>query len=196
LLLAHVLPDGTTAPGMDRARERLERIARDARLQGVVASTVLLVGDPVEQIVSYTAGNGIGTVALVSHGDWGNDGGLQSSVADAIVVRQAPVPVLVWRAPLGDTQAASSRLQRLVVPLDGSRLAEGALPDALDLVRATGGRVLLVHVVNAWQPVVGRTNSDLVQCELRAAGEYLASVRDRFRHLRVWIRRQSRDEPY
>lgn len=185
LLLAHVLPASTIAAQLHHARERLERIARFARLQGVVASTVLLAGDPVEQIVSYTAGNSVGTVALGSYGDWENCG-LRGSVADAIV-RQSPVPVLVWRIPLGETHAASSTLRHLLVPLDGSRPAERVVPEALTLARATGARVLLVQAVRPFPPLVGGTAGELERRELQVAGEYLASVREQFSHLGVPI---------
>jgi nucleotide-binding universal stress UspA family protein len=42
-------------------------------------------------------------------------------------------------------------LKRLLVPLDGSALAEQALPLAARLAHTTGGSVLLARIVNPFQ---------------------------------------------
>ena len=55
------------------------------------------------------------------------------SVADA-VTRTSPVPVFVIRPREGDTDIAPI-IQRVVVPLDGSPLAEEALPTATSLAQ-------------------------------------------------------------
>jgi nucleotide-binding universal stress UspA family protein len=129
-------------------------------------------------------GNQVAALALGSHGDWGNDGGLHGSVADAII-RQSPVPVLVRHGPTDRKQGAPAPFRQVVVPLDGSRLAERAVPAALALARAGGGRVLFVQVVQERRPFVGGGSSNLVARELQAAGEYLTSVRERFWHVGV-----------
>jgi nucleotide-binding universal stress UspA family protein len=178
LLLAHVMPPGSVEPTIRIARDRLERLVQSARAQGVGAATILLEGEPTEQITGYLLGNPVAALALGSRGDWGNDGGLYGSVADA-VLRQSPVPVLVRRAPAGPKQAPPAPFRQVVVPLDGSRLAERAVPDALALARAGGGRVLLVQVVQERRPFAGG-GGNLVARELQAAGEYLTSIRERF----------------
>lgn len=178
LLLAHVMPPGSTGSMLQTARDWLERLVRPARAQGVGAATVLLEGEPTEQILGYLLGNPIAALALGSRGDWGNDGGLQGSVADA-VLRQSPVPVLVRRAPAGPKLVAPAPFRQVVVPLDGSHLAERAVPDALALARASGGRVLFVQVVQERRPFVGG-GGNLVARELQAAGGYLTSIRERF----------------
>ena len=38
-------------------------------------------------------------------------------------------------------------VERILVPLDGSTLAEKALPDALVLARAAGARVVLMRAI-------------------------------------------------
>jgi nucleotide-binding universal stress UspA family protein len=179
LLLAHVMPPGSVEPTIRIARDRLERLVQSARDHGVGAATILLEGEPTEQITGYLLGNPVAALALGSRGDWGNDGGLYGSVADA-VLRQSPVPVLVRRAPAGPKQAPPAPFRQVVVPLDGSRLAERAVPQALTLAGASGGRVLFVHVVQDRRPFVGGGGSTLVGRELQAAGEYLTAIRERF----------------
>jgi nucleotide-binding universal stress UspA family protein len=181
LLLAHVMPSGSPGSTIQLARDRLERLARSARARGVAASVIFLQGEPTEQLLGYTLGNGIAALALGSRGEWGKDGGLYGSVADAII-RQSPVPVLVRRSPAGRAPAVPARFQRVLVPLDGSRLAERAVPDALTLARASAGRVMLVQAVAERRPFVKGGSGELVARELQAAGEYLASVRERHWH--------------
>ncbi|MGI8915177.1 MAG: universal stress protein [Chloroflexota bacterium] len=186
LLLVRAMSCGSTKSLVHGAREPLARLARAAQAQGVAASILLLEGEPAEQIVSYALGNAIAAIAVGSRVDWGNDGGLYGSVADAII-RQSPVPVLVRCSRAERTPAAPSRFQRVLVPLDGSRLAERAVPDALTLARASGGRVLLVQVIAERQPFIKGGSSELVARELQAAGEYLTAVRERHWHVGVPI---------
>jgi len=65
----------------------------------------------------------------------------------------------------------------ILVPLDGSRLAEAALPQALLLARALGASIALLHVVEKASP--RRVHGDI---HLRTADEaesYLASTEER-----------------
>jgi nucleotide-binding universal stress UspA family protein len=73
-----------------------------------------------------------------------------------------------------------SCFQHVVVPLDGSRLAERAVPDALTLARAGGGHVTLVQAVDRWRPFSDGAGSSLTTRELQAAGEYVSAVRERY----------------
>jgi nucleotide-binding universal stress UspA family protein len=71
-------------------------------------------------------------------------------------------------------------LDRILVPLDGSLVAEQALPYAETLARAAGAGVVLVRAVSSEPPWAG----DAVEGRLRAAGEaadYLAATAERLR---------------
>lgn len=71
-------------------------------------------------------------------------------------------------------------LNRILVPLDGSTLAESALPVAARLARATGGTLLLVRafqaVLTEFSPMIGVTGAG---ADEREASAYLARVRER-----------------
>jgi nucleotide-binding universal stress UspA family protein len=79
---------------------------------------------------------------------------LHPSIAEA-VVGQAHVPVLVTRA---DAQPAADCLTQprpvLVVPLDGSELAEAALPPATELATWLGASLVLLRVAPAQNVVL------------------------------------------
>ncbi|HET9922098.1 MAG TPA: universal stress protein [Ktedonobacteraceae bacterium] len=67
-------------------------------------------------------------------------------------------------------------LQRILVPLDGSELAEQAIPVAARLARAVAGEVVLAHVVftpRAYQ------YGDFTELDVKEAREYLETLRSR-----------------
>ncbi|HVB72996.1 MAG TPA: universal stress protein [Ktedonobacteraceae bacterium] len=70
--------------------------------------------------------------------------------------------------------------KNILVPLDGSARAESALPIAARIARASGGSVMLVHVVTI--PVMYGTSmsasytADLVEAEINYMGEYLKAL--------------------
>ena len=95
--------------GMDRQVQKeereseayLERVAKrllaENRLQ---AESVTLLGDPGLAVVEYAAANGVGLVAVATHGRSGPGRVLFGSVADYIV-RHSRLPILLIRPTLG-----------------------------------------------------------------------------------------------
>jgi nucleotide-binding universal stress UspA family protein len=72
------------------------------------------------------------------------------------------------------------KLDTILVPLDGSLLAEAALPRAVDLARVSGGRLLLVRAVEA----KGLPGVDAAEAQVRVVREgeaYLAGVQEQLR---------------
>lgn len=192
LVLASVMPDeapgrpraATYFAGAEAARRYVDETAAAIRTQGVNASAVVLHGGAAEQLAAYAMGNGVDLFAMTTRGDWGRDLGWHSSVTDALV-RAAPVPVLLRLAPEAGTRADASAFAaspRIVVPLDGSRLAERALPPAAALAAAAGGSLLLVQVIEEPPAFVTPWSMarEMTERELRAAHDYLASVRQRY----------------
>jgi nucleotide-binding universal stress UspA family protein len=81
-------------------------------------------------------------------------------------------------------------LEHVLVPLDGSALAERVLGPALDLVRSWEGRCTLLRVVEASPPpTAGRSNRPRSpQPEQEAAREYLEKIAGRLRDEGVSVR--------
>jgi nucleotide-binding universal stress UspA family protein len=91
------------------------------------------VGDPAEQILQVVRDLNVGLIVMTTHGRGALGRRAFGSVADA-VARTSPVSVFVVRPMDGETPIDPD-IQRLVVPLDGSPLAEAALPTASSLAR-------------------------------------------------------------
>ena len=122
-----------------------------------------------------------GLVVMSTHGRGSIGRALLGSVADR-VVREAKAPVLLVRAPSEGWTPSD-----ILVPLDGSGLAEAALGPAVDLARAAGGRLTLVQVVvpvsSVTDPPMSFSGSDerLTDLRRREAQDYLDGVADRIR---------------
>jgi nucleotide-binding universal stress UspA family protein len=102
------------------------------------------VGNPAEQILQVAKELNVGLIVMTTHGRGALGRWAFGSVADA-VTRISPVPVFVVRPRDRDTEITPV-IQRMVVPLDGSPLAEEALPTALSLAQRLH---LPVHLVIA-----------------------------------------------
>lgn len=70
------------------------------------------------------------------------------------------------------------KLDTILVPLDGSSLAETALPKAAELAAASGARLLLVRAAEA-HTLPGLDPTDAQIKVIREAETYLGAVRDR-----------------
>ncbi len=70
------------------------------------------------------------------------------------------------------------KVDKILVPLDGSSLAEGALPKAVELAQTAGAQLLLLRAVQAHTlPGIDPTEAQVKA--VREAEEYLGQVLDR-----------------
>jgi nucleotide-binding universal stress UspA family protein len=170
------------------AQATLEQAVERARVAGHELRTDVVVGDPGDQILATAANSGAGLIVMASHGRGAVGRLIYGSVADR-VAREATVPTMVVRAetmppgPVGIT--------RLVVPLDGSPLAEQSLPFATAISRRLGTPLFLVRAVSTAElmpPAVGM--GEAIPFELydeaakeieRKAETYLDGVAQRLR---------------
>jgi nucleotide-binding universal stress UspA family protein len=180
--------DEASAAQGDEARTRLEIVAEGLRAAGHAVLSEVVVGDPADRIVQTAAALDAFMIVMASHGRGAVGRLLRGSVADR-VGREATVPVLVVRA--GETTPGPVGITRLVVPLDGSPLAEGALAVATAISKRLGAPLFLVRAVNPVElmpPAVGFGEVipaeiyDETQEELeKSARDYLEATAGRLR---------------
>jgi nucleotide-binding universal stress UspA family protein len=124
----------------------LERHAdTDARLETAT-------GDPAAQILRVAKDLGVGMIVMTTHGRGALGRLAFGSVADT-VTRTSPIPVLVIRPGEGDRGSAAPVIRRVVVPLDGSELAEAALPTAQALAQRLNVPVHLISAIDLTRQV-------------------------------------------
>jgi nucleotide-binding universal stress UspA family protein len=100
-------------------------------------------GSPAEVILETAAQDPNTLIVLASHGRTGIDRWLLGSVAEK-VIRASSNPLLLVRASKTNRADEKPALNAILVPLDGSKLAELALPPAVELARVLQAEVVLV----------------------------------------------------
>jgi nucleotide-binding universal stress UspA family protein len=135
-------------PGMDQMVSRDSRLAEsylsDQRRRlvaaGVDASIAVASGDPASEINRHAERTGVDLIALSTHGRSGVQAWVHGSVAEEML-HTTHTPLLLVR-PADRWTATPHRIERVIVPLDGSWEAETAL--AVAELFAGAGRLPLV----------------------------------------------------
>jgi len=147
---------------IEKAEDYLRLIANDLTVQGFSVQTgVPYASSAADWIVEETEVRRADLIVMTTHDRVGPHRWVHGSVAET-VVRRSTAPVMLVKD--GDAMQLAQRFAAkqpvLIVPLDGSELADSALPIARELTRITGGRVMLVGVVpKPGQLVAGRAGA-------------------------------------
>ena len=162
----------------------LDALAETARALAVEVRTHTRVGDAASEITACATAEGIDQIVMATTGRTGVAHALMGSVAER-VVRHAACPVLTVRhdpkvAPAPVTPDALPRIRQILVPLDGSPLAEAALPGIIGVATRQGASVRLLRVVHAHALRPVDLEAAQVRC-VQGAEAYLASVEGRLR---------------
>lgn len=141
-----------------------------------------LLREAAEAIVREADARRAGLIIMATHGRSGLDRWVHGSTA-LEVLRRAAMPVLLVRAAGPETLPEAGDL-RVLVALDGSALAETALPPAMALLELLGGSLVLVRAVPTARPSLARVLAGPLMVDptehaaLRAAAEsYLEDTR-------------------
>ncbi len=129
------------------AKGRLHNAAHQLRHDGVQTEEIVVSGQPDSEITGAAGRLGCNLIAMSTHGRSLLGRGILGSVADR-VVHTASVPVLtVTPDKVRAYHGSDTLVTRLVVPLDGSALAETALPYVKEMASRLGYAVVLLRVV-------------------------------------------------
>lgn len=146
-------------------------------------------GAPSEAVTARAAESGADLVVMSTHGRGGLERAWLGSIADRLV-RRLTVPLLLVRPAEDEPEGARvfdrlPTIRRILVPLDGSELAEAALPLAAGVARRSGAGVVLVRVTgigvlvdSPYIPPAIDTAAE-VEGERREAWRYLEGVAER-----------------
>jgi nucleotide-binding universal stress UspA family protein len=162
----------------------LTRISGWPLVSGLSVDTKISVKTPAAAILDTAHDMGADLIIMCSHGRTGPSRWLLGSVAEH-VARHASAPVLVLREsgpiPAGPHPDPEQPM-RLLVPLDGSKLAEAALRPACELISALAGpRGGALHLTVALTPLEIDARYMPEGLALEGARTYLAEAADRVR---------------
>lgn len=175
------LYDELVRMGSDESQAYLRGVA--AELEGdVIVETRTVSGPPAEAIVHFAEDNDIDLIVISSHGRTGGNRWVYGSVAEK-VLHHAPCAVIIIRAQATVEMFAN---RSILVPLDGSPLAEAALAPAMALAHGVGSDVKLLRVVPMQEPTpqsvdlatrrYGELLDEAHQREKAAAESYLQKI--------------------
>ena len=122
--------------------------ALDTLASGIAAGAISAEGKDVTRAILDEAARVPGTlVAITSHGRSGVMRAVLGSTA-LNVLRTGKDPILVFRPHGTDAAKGDAAIERIVMPLDGSELSESMLPQAAEMARWIGARLIVVSVLD------------------------------------------------
>jgi nucleotide-binding universal stress UspA family protein len=125
----------------------LENVARS--FTGITVDNCVVEQGQADQIIIEQAAHDKGTlIGMATRGRSGIHRWLMGSVAEK-VLRGATNPLLLVRGEEEGKTDGTASLKSVVVPLDGSRLAETVLPHAIEIAKQLGLEIVLTR---AYQP--------------------------------------------
>lgn len=164
--------------GEDEATAYLRRV-RNELADPQSADLVCEVGSAADSILQYAQNNDVDLILMSSHGRSGLNRWVYGSVAERIM-SQAPCPTLIVKA---DHSTCHGIPEKMLVTLDGSELAEKALPAALELA-ALGSQLHFLRVTTSGHirfetDSMAEVFTDIESSEVAQAQEYLQEQADK-----------------
>jgi len=132
----------------DRALSELYALAAECRATSKADITVDLHAGPVADVLEgYARRHDVDLIVISTHGRSGISRLSLGSVTDSLI-RHTTIPVLVVKPPTSYLNPqVSEAFKRIVVPLDGSTLAEQILPRVMALARLEEAEITLLNVL-------------------------------------------------
>lgn len=132
------------------ASEQMQMIAQQLVQRGFRVESQFLPGAAAECILHLSEKANVDLIAMSTHGRTGIELALLGSVADK-VVRNARSPVFIVPSKvMTETETETAPPPRaIVLPLDGTVLAETALPVARQFAKDTGAVIHLIRVIES-----------------------------------------------
>ncbi|HEY7320383.1 MAG TPA: universal stress protein [Candidatus Binatia bacterium] len=143
--LIHVTDPETVSPSLHRTRaaDYLNQ-ASASFLDGLTVSSTVKSGAAAEVIINAASADAGILIAMATHGQTGGRRWLLGGVAQK-VLQSSTHPLLLIRPQEGETLASEARIQTIIVPLDGSRVAEQVFPHVIYLATQLSVPVVLIR---------------------------------------------------
>lgn len=168
------------------ASRALENVAKELREEGLTVETTVAFGNPAEEIAEVADKNGCDLIAMSTHGRNAIGRGILGSVTDK-VIHSAHLPTMTITPEKAEGYSGKGlELSKILVPLDGSPLAESVIPFIEDMALKLNLRVILVRVIKlggmytAYADGYPYSGSANIEAEIEAdAVEYLKTAAER-----------------
>ena len=191
------------ADTISRRLESVQETGVQSRARAVKALGELAMGNPADEILRYADRNDIDLILMATHGRSGVSRWAMGSVAYK-VLRASKAPVWLIRAGIAE-EIIEDRLpiRTILVPLDGSKLAESVLPHVETLAKQwADGQVEVVLLRVCQPPVISsdyppdmplsweeHVELETAKCKIEA-GPYLAEIEKRLKEAGIKVHKE------
>jgi nucleotide-binding universal stress UspA family protein len=175
----------------DTALSELYALAAECRAASTASITVDLHAGPIGDVLQgYARRNDVDLIVISTHGRSGISRLSLGSVTDSLI-RHTTIPVLVVKPPTSylNPQVIEA-FKRIVVPLDGSTLAEQILPRVLELAKLEEAEITLLNVLipqSYSQKEIADPNLPWWDKDISQAQSYLFRIAGRLRRTGVAV---------
>ncbi len=134
------------------SQEVQKEISTQRRKKVIKAKGEVVIGYPAEEILRYAEKNKTDLILMATHGRSGITRWAMGSVAEK-VLQASKIPVLLVQAGIPE-ETIYDKLKKpsILVPLDGSKLAESVLPHVEMIARQHGTEVIGVVLLRICEP--------------------------------------------
>ena len=159
-------------------KERLQILSRGVRKEQLSSS--VQIGHPADRIIEQAELHEKTLILMSSHGYSGVQKLLLGSVTSK-VVQATRTPILVIPVRAMEIEGGLVELERMIVPLDGSKLAESVLPHALAFCEALDLEMILIRSYNPNFPGSSVRMHDVSQIVHDSAERYIQAKLEELR---------------
>jgi len=136
-----------------QSEEVQKKTGAGAKCKAIKVQGKLISGYPAEEILNYAENNATDFILMATHGRSGIKRWVMGSVTEK-VIRASKVPAWLVRATISEDMAHEKWEKRtILVPLDGSNLAEAVLPHVETLAKQRGSEMMNVVLLRVCEPV-------------------------------------------
>ena len=189
-------------------RDRATQIRQEGGISGISGTPAIraevLTGYPADEILRYAFEKDVDLILMATHGWSGVRRWILGSVADK-VLKASTIPVWLVRANVpAENIRGLGRGSRILVPLDGSELAEMVLPHVEALALQPGTEPVDVILLSVIEPLVlpasvalpeaslnwGRLSEEHMLRARKGLDEYLLNTGDKLKEAGVSVRHE------
>lgn len=169
-------------PALDREQKQQEQLYLDGTatwvtsVSAVPVTTAVVEGLVADGILSQAQARKADLIVMTTHGRGPASRFFLGSVADELI-RRTPIPVLLVRpTDITPSLIPEPVVEHIVIPLDGSALAEQVLEPAFELAHLLEARCSLLRMVEEAPPVPGGASSGHLHVTRAEAEAYLERI--------------------
>lgn len=178
---------------VEATKQNAETFQDRQQVRTIKVDSVILVGDPAEEIVDYAGKEDIGLIVMSTHGRSGIKRWAMGSVAEKVLrATKQPMAIIRAKGARPDMLGERSILSKILVTLDGSKESEAVIPYIEELASELQVEIILLqviapdyHIYAAGGPEYGIYAEQQIESMKKFARDYLEGVSARLKQREV-----------